>query len=81
MEMPPPPPMVLLEENVVDGLGRFSVYSNGHIRVLFNDRTCLDMVIGLSNRLGSSWQVRLEVRSGTFETSNSPDAVSFSSNL
>ena len=57
MEMPPPP-MVLLEENVVDGLGRFSVYSNGHIRVLFNDRTCLDMMTDLNKRLGSSWQVR-----------------------
>ena len=51
------PSMVLLEENIVDGVGRFSVYSNGHIRILFDDRTCLEMMADLSKRLGSSWQV------------------------
>ena len=42
--------MVLLEENVVDDVGRFTVYSNGH-------RTCLEMMTDLSKRLGSSWVV------------------------
>ena len=51
------PTMVLLEENIVDGVGRFSVYSNGHVRILFDDRTSLEMMADLSKRLGSSWQV------------------------
>ncbi len=52
------PVMSLLEENTVEGLGRFSVFSNGYVRVLFEDRTCLEMTADLTNRLGESHQVQ-----------------------
>jgi len=32
-----------LEECSVAGVGRFSAFTDGSLRVVFNDRTCLDM--------------------------------------
>ncbi len=51
------PGTVLLEENVVEGLGKFTAYSNGHVRVMYEDRTCVDLVADLSARMGAGWQV------------------------
>ena len=33
----------VLEECSVDGVGRFTAFTDGSVRVVFNDRTCLDM--------------------------------------
>ncbi|XP_076454102.1 uncharacterized protein LOC143289122 isoform X1 [Babylonia areolata] len=41
----------LLEESTVPGYGRFQAYSNGRVRVVFEDRTALDMVADFSRRL------------------------------
>ena len=41
----------VLEECSVPGYGRFTAYSNGRIRVVFEDRTALDMVADVSQRL------------------------------
>ena len=41
----------VLEECSVPGYGRFTAYSNGRIRVVFEDRTALDMVADFSQRL------------------------------
>ena len=41
----------VLEECTVPGYGRFTAYSNGRIRVVFEDRTALDMVADFSQRL------------------------------
>jgi len=32
-----------LEECAVSGVGRFTAFTDGSLRVVFNDRTCLDM--------------------------------------
>ncbi|XP_052271990.1 uncharacterized protein C5orf34 homolog [Dreissena polymorpha] len=42
----------ILEECDIRGYGRFSALSNGEVRIVFNDRTCLDMVADFSARLG-----------------------------
>ncbi|KAI8770556.1 hypothetical protein BgiBS90_028442 [Biomphalaria glabrata] len=44
----------LLEEYHVEGLGKFSAFSNGRVRIVFTDRTALDMVCNVSNRLNLS---------------------------
>ncbi|XP_070213066.1 uncharacterized protein C5orf34-like [Littorina saxatilis] len=41
----------VLEECSAPGYGRFTAYSNGRIRILFDDRTALDMVSDFSERL------------------------------
>lgn len=46
----------LLEECVVDGLGKFSAFTNGRVRAVFEDRTALDMVCNFSKRLSGSLQ-------------------------
>ncbi|CAH1781102.1 unnamed protein product, partial [Owenia fusiformis] len=42
---------MLLEECFVDHIGKFKAFSNGHIRIVFNDRTCLDMLGDFTGRL------------------------------
>ncbi|XP_050398660.2 uncharacterized protein C5orf34 homolog [Patella vulgata] len=46
----------ILEECCVPGRGKFSAYTNGRIRVVFDDRTALDMVCDFSNRLDECLQ-------------------------
>lgn len=41
----------LLEEVSVPGHGRFSAFSNGHVRILFEDRTSLDMSCDFTKRI------------------------------
>ncbi|KAK3092815.1 hypothetical protein FSP39_007490 [Pinctada imbricata] len=41
----------LLEECTVPGYGRFTAFSNGHVRILFEDRTSLDMDCDFSKRI------------------------------
>jgi len=48
-----------IEECVVPDVGRFTAQSNGIIRAVFTDRTCLDMQIELSPHLR---QAQSEVR-------------------
>lgn len=38
------------------GFGRFTAFTNGRIRVIFEDRTALDMVSDFSNRLHGCMQ-------------------------
>ncbi|XP_064639068.1 uncharacterized protein C5orf34 homolog [Lineus longissimus] len=42
-----PAPTVLESEQVVPGIGKFTAYSNGRIRIVFTDRASLDMTCGL----------------------------------
>ena len=46
-----PLPASLLEECTVPGHGRFSAFSNGHVRILFDDRTALDMSCDFTKRI------------------------------
>ncbi|KAK3703275.1 hypothetical protein RRG08_059538 [Elysia crispata] len=46
----------LLEECVVEGLGKFSAFTNGRVRAVFEDRTALDMVCNFSKRTSESLQ-------------------------
>ncbi|CAG5127712.1 unnamed protein product, partial [Candidula unifasciata] len=41
----------LLEECIVEGLGKFSAFTNGRVRIVFEDRTALDMVCNVSQRV------------------------------
>ncbi|BFZ00322.1 hypothetical protein BsWGS_03360 [Bradybaena similaris] len=41
----------LLEECIVGGLGKFSAFTNGRVRIVFEDRTALDMVCDVSRRV------------------------------
>ncbi|KAK7489354.1 hypothetical protein BaRGS_00019462 [Batillaria attramentaria] len=41
----------VLEDCTVPGYGRFTAYTNGRIRIVFDDRTALDMVSDFSSRL------------------------------
>ncbi|ESP00863.1 hypothetical protein LOTGIDRAFT_172963 [Lottia gigantea] len=43
----------ILEECTVPGRGKFMAYTNGRIRIVFEDRTALDMVCDFSTRLHS----------------------------
>ena len=47
-----PLPSVLLEECDIPGFGRFTAHSSGHVRVIFPDRTCLDMYADFQKRIG-----------------------------
>ena len=38
------------------GVGRFTAYSSGRVRILFSDRTSLDMYADFSKRLGACKQ-------------------------
>ncbi|PVD19073.1 hypothetical protein C0Q70_21632 [Pomacea canaliculata] len=51
-----PLPLSILEECLVPGFGRFTAFTNGRIRVIFEDRTALDMVSDFSNRLHGCMQ-------------------------
>ncbi|RUS75538.1 hypothetical protein EGW08_016706, partial [Elysia chlorotica] len=46
----------LLEECVVEGLGKFTAFTNGRVRAVFEDRTALDMVCNFSKRASESLQ-------------------------
>lgn len=46
-----PLPSSLLEECHVTGLGKFSAFTNGRVRVVFEDRTTLDVVCNFSRRV------------------------------
>ncbi|GFO08764.1 hypothetical protein PoB_003526900 [Plakobranchus ocellatus] len=41
----------LLEECVVEGVGKFSAFTNGRVRAVFDDRTALDMMCNFSRRV------------------------------
>ncbi|KAI0238920.1 hypothetical protein LSAT2_010331 [Lamellibrachia satsuma] len=47
-----PLPSVLLEECDIPGVGWFTAHSSGHVRVIFPDRTCLDMYADFQKRIG-----------------------------
>ncbi|OWF52201.1 hypothetical protein KP79_PYT20100 [Mizuhopecten yessoensis] len=44
-------PTTVLEDCCVPGHGKFSAYSNGHVRILFDDRTSLEMTCDFSRRV------------------------------
>lgn len=44
-------PTSVLEECTVPDFGRFTAFSSGHVRIVFNDRTSLDMWCDFSKRL------------------------------
>lgn len=46
-------PTTLLEDCCVPNHGKFSAYSNGHVRILFDDRTSLEMTADFSQRVKS----------------------------
>ncbi|XP_062612767.1 uncharacterized protein C5orf34-like [Saccostrea cucullata] len=46
-----PLPTSVLEECSVPGYGRFTAFSSGHVRIVFNDRTSLDMWCDFSKRV------------------------------
>ncbi|XP_033760537.1 uncharacterized protein C5orf34 homolog [Pecten maximus] len=46
-------PTTLLEDCCVPNHGKFSAYSNGHVRILFDDRTSLEMTADFSRRVKS----------------------------
>ncbi|XP_061183350.1 uncharacterized protein C5orf34 homolog [Saccostrea echinata] len=46
-----PLPTSVLEECTVPGYGRFTAFSSGHVRIVFNDRTSLDMWCDFSKRV------------------------------
>jgi hypothetical protein len=37
------PGIHIVEECIIDGVGRFTALANGSVRIVFDDRTCLDM--------------------------------------
>ncbi|XP_067669599.1 uncharacterized protein C5orf34 homolog [Haliotis asinina] len=41
----------ILEEAYIPGVGRFTAHTNGRVRVVFDDRTSLDMVCNFSRRI------------------------------
>ncbi|XP_046568879.1 uncharacterized protein C5orf34 homolog [Haliotis rubra] len=41
----------ILEEAYIPGVGRFTAHTNGRVRVVFDDRTSLDMVCNFSRRV------------------------------
>ncbi|XP_060071260.1 uncharacterized protein C5orf34 homolog [Ylistrum balloti] len=46
-------PTSLLEDCCIPNHGKFSAYSNGHVRILFDDRTSLEMTCDFSRRVKS----------------------------
>lgn len=46
-----PLPTSVLEECTIPNYGRFTAFSSGHVRIVFNDRTSLDMWCDFSKRL------------------------------
>ncbi|XP_038050035.1 uncharacterized protein C5orf34 homolog isoform X2 [Patiria miniata] len=51
-----PNPTVIIEESKVEGLGNFVAFSNGRVRVVFNDRTTLDMEWDFRSRVEENKQ-------------------------
>ena len=43
----------LLEKCVIPGYGKFTALSNGQVRIVFEDRTSLDMTCDFSKRINS----------------------------
>ena len=49
-----PSPATILEESTIKELGSFVAYSNGRVRVVFSDRTILDMIHDFSLRISGN---------------------------
>lgn len=56
-----PESTTLLEQCDIPGHGKFSAMSNGEIRILFVDRTSLDMITDLSQRLAAAEKHKVKV--------------------
>ncbi|XP_059143355.1 uncharacterized protein C5orf34 homolog [Physella acuta] len=52
----------LLEECCVEGLGKFSAFTNGRVRVVFEDRAALDLVCNFQRRLSECLQHSRELQ-------------------
>ena len=48
-----PMPSTVLEECVIPGYGKFTALSNGQVRIVFQDRTSLDMTCDFSKRINN----------------------------
>ncbi|KAK2170996.1 hypothetical protein NP493_1116g00002 [Ridgeia piscesae] len=56
IDLVPPLASVLLEECDIPNVGRFTAHSSGHVRIVFTDRTCLDMFADFQHRLATCQQ-------------------------
>ena len=48
-----PMPSTVLEECVIQGYGKFTALSNGQVRIVFQDRTSLDMTCDFTKRISN----------------------------
>ena len=48
-----PVPSTLLEECTIQGYGKFTALSNGQVRIVFRDRTSLDMTCDFTKRISN----------------------------
>ncbi|KAH9488313.1 hypothetical protein Btru_063764 [Bulinus truncatus] len=71
----------LLEDCTVEGLGKFSAFSNGRIRIVFIDRTALDMFCNFSNRMNDHFRQASDLQTSLGASVVVPVISSTSSNI
>ena len=52
----------LLEECKVEGLGKFTAFSSGRVRIMFDDRVALDLQCCFDKRLKQKGQIQVGKR-------------------